>query len=171
MAITKFTGTGKVVTADFKDVKFTGRTKAGADIEITVKNAINVGNIAWAFAGKNDVVDSIKFEGTYDNTDDQSNTTEEPWEVIIDSVSTKASENIMLGSGKLSIGSKTIGLVRGGGTFEVAREFREINVDGDRGMVKDRVDMEGSRPSITVNVLEIINNMADLYPGITKTTT
>ena len=50
MAAVTLQGTGKVLTTDFKSVKWEGLTKAGKMCTITLTNAINMGNISWAFA-------------------------------------------------------------------------------------------------------------------------
>ena len=163
-----YTGTGKVTTADFKEVVFTGKTKSGADISITLHNAINRGNLDWTFAEKNDTVASIEFEACYDNTDEMASSTTEPFSIVCSDSLTGAS-CIMLGAGEVSIGGTTIALTRGGSQFTVEREYREINADGDRGAVKDRLVMDGSRPKLKVNALTILANISELYPALATT--
>lgn len=163
----KYTGTGKIASADYKTVKYVGKTKGGSAVTITLENAINLGNIEWTFAEKDDVVAEIVMAATYDNTDETASTTAEPWSIEVDGASVDASKGIMLGVGIFYIGEDPIALTRGGGKFAVEREFREINADGDRGPVKDRIELETSRATLTMNTLEIVGKVADLYPAIT----
>ena len=67
MATTKYIGTGEVVSADFKTVKWVGKTKSGKAVTIELTNAINMGNIDWTIAEKNDIVPSIEFQACYTN--------------------------------------------------------------------------------------------------------
>lgn len=167
MAITKtITGTGAVTVADFNDVKWIGLTKGGNAITITIKNAINMGNIDWTFAEKNDVVPQVVFTGAYDNTDQASSSTAENWTIEIDGSLTAGASEIILGAGKFYIGQTLIALTRGGGSFNVEREYRKINADGDRGTVKGRVVMEGSECTLTMNVLTMLTNIDKLYSSI-----
>lgn len=162
----KITGTGAVTSADFKEVKWVGLTKGGNAVTITLHDAINMGNIDWTFAEKNDVVPSIEFTACYDNTDTASNSTEEPFEIEINGTVTAGASEIILGAGKFYIGQNLVALTRGGGQFVVEREYREINADGDRGAVKGRVVMEGSRPKLTMNVLTMLTSVSELYSSI-----
>ena len=167
MAITKtITGTGEVTAADFHDVKWVGLTKGGNAITITIKDAINMGNIEWTFAEKNDVVPQVVFTGCYNNTDTASNSTAENWTIEVDGTLTAGASEIILGAGKFYIGQTLIALTRGGGSFKVEREYRRINADGDRGAVKGRVVMEGSECTLTMNVLTMLSNVDDLYSSI-----
>ena len=169
MAIT-IKGTGIVSTSDFKNVKFTGKTKNGKGVEITLKNAINMSNIDLSMVEKNDTVAQLVFTASYSNTDYMAATTgdmEEPWEIkYAGGTSDTAAGTILLGAGVLSIGGVDVALTRGGNQFGVEREFREINADGDRGPVKDRVVMDASRATLTTNALTWITHMADAFPAI-----
>lgn len=162
----KITGTGAVTSADFKEVKWVGLTKGGNAVTITLHDAINMGNIDWTFAEKNDVVPSIEFTACYGNTDTASESTEEPFEIEINGSVTAGASEIILGAGKFYIGQNLVALTRGGGQFVVEREYREINADGDRGAVKGRVVMEGSRPKLTMNVLTMLTSVSELYSSI-----
>lgn len=161
-----YSGTGEVITADFKTVKWVGKTKGGAGITIQLDNAINTGNIEWTFAEKNDVVPAVTFEACYDNTDAASASTAEPWSITTDGTITAGASEIILGAGVFYVGSTAIALTRGGGSFNVEREYREINADGDRGAVKGRVVMEGSRAKLTMNTLTMLSRLSDLYTSI-----
>lgn len=81
-------------------------------------------------------------------------------------------EKILLGQGVVSVGGTPIGLTRGGSSFTVEREFREIEADGDRGPVKGRIVLDTERAALNVNALELFNaqDMTTYYPG-TKITT
>lgn len=162
----KITGTGTVVTADFREVSWVGLTKGGNAVTIKLINAINMGNIDWTFAEKNDTVPAITFTACYTNTDTASASNAEPWEIGINGTLTPGASEIVLGAGKFYIGTQLIALTRGGGQFTVEREYREINADGDRGPVKDRVVMEGSRATLTMNVLTMLGNIDKLYSSI-----
>lgn len=169
MAVTKYKGTGSVSIADFKEVKFEGLTKGGKPVVITLHDAINMGNIDWAFAEKGETVAQVVFTACYDNTDEMSSSTEEPWDIDIETTDA-ASDCIMLGAGKVSIGGTPILLTRGGSQFNTNRTFRDINADGDRGSVKGRVTMDEARATLTLNALEIINKFTALYPAIEAVT-
>lgn len=166
MAATTYTGTGAVIAADFKTVKWVGKTKGGDEITIQLNDAINTGNIEWTFAEKNDVVPSATFEACYANTDSASASTAEPWSITMDATPTSGASEILLGAGVFYIGVTAVALTRGGGSFNVEREYREINADGDRGAVKGRVVMESSRAKLTMNVLTMLTRLTDLYTSI-----
>lgn len=166
MATTKYIGTGEVVSADFKSVKWVGKTKGGKAVTIELLNAINMGNIEWTFAEKNDVVPSIEFQACYLNTDNASNSNTEPWSIEMDSSTSAGASEIILGAGVFYVDGTAVALTRGGGSFTVEREYREINADGDRGAVKDRVVMESSRAKLTMNVLTMLTRLTDIYTSI-----
>lgn len=163
--MSKITGTGTIASTDYKAVKWVGKTKDGKAVTVSLPKAINLGNIDWTFAEKNDVVAQVVFTAVYSNTDETSNSTAENWEVEINGQTAGANE-IMLGAGIFYIGETAIALTRGGGQFTVEREFREINADGDRGPVEGRIEMEASRATLTMNTLQILTRMTDLYAGI-----
>ena len=161
----KIKGTGAVTSSDFKEVKWVGTTKGGNAITIKIFNAINMGNIEWQYAEKNDVVPNIEFTSCYDNTDEASSSTEETWEIEINGAPTGAAA-IILGAGKLYVDNNLIALSRGGGQFTVEREYRNINADGDRGPVKGRVVCEGATAKLSMNVLTMLGNVQNLYSCI-----
>lgn len=163
--MSKFRGTGAVSSKDFKAVKWVGKTKGGKAVTIELEKAINLGNIDWQFAEKNDTVAEIVMTAVYKNTDQIAADTIEPWTIDIEGEETGA-KSIMLGVGLFYIGEKPIALTRGGGKFSVERDFREINADGDRGPVEDRIVMESSRATLTMNVLTILERFADVYTAV-----
>lgn len=77
-----------------------------------------------------------------------------------------SAQNIILGDGVFSIGTTDIALTRGGGSFVVEREYREIDADGDFGPVKGRIRKIRSVAKLTLNALELLEtNLPKLYPS------
>lgn len=174
MALT-IKGTGIVTSTDFKNVTWTGKTKGGKSVVITLKNAIMMDNIDLSMVEKDDTVAALTFTASYANTDAMVSTTgdyEEPWTIAYSGVAADAaSDTILLGAGVVAIGNTDVALTRGGSQFTVEREFREINADGDRGPVKGRVVMDASRATLTVNALTFLTHMADAFPSINVAST
>lgn len=77
-------------------------------------------------------------------------------------------EKILLGYGVFKIADVTIGLTRGGGTFEVEIDYREVVADGDYGPVKGRVVKDREVGSLTINALTAFSKEQFLkyYPGL-----
>lgn len=165
----KYQGTGAISGADYKPVRWVGKDKGGKAVTIELIKAINLGNIDWTFADKDDTVAEIVYTAVYGNTDTAATDTREPWTVEVEGTTSGAAE-IMLGVGVFHIGDTAIALTRGGGKFSVEREFREINADGDRGPVEGRIVMDGSRATLTMNTLQILTRLTDLYPAIETVT-
>lgn len=163
-------GTGIVTTNDFKNVVWTGKTKSGKAVTITLKNAISKSNIDLSFVEKDDTVAQLVFTAAYTNTDYMVATDgdyEEPWEITYaGGASDGAAGTIVLGAGVVSIGGTDVALTRGGSQFTVEREFRNINADGDRGTVKDRVVIDASEATLTLNALTFLTHMADSFAAI-----
>ena len=174
MAIT-IKGTGIVQTTDFREVVWTGKTKNGKAVTITLPNAINLNNIDLTMVEKDDTVAQLVFSAAYNNPDHMVATAgdyEEPWTIAwAGGTSDAPSGTILLGAGVVSIGGTDVALTRGGSQFTVEREFREINADGDRGVVKDRVVMDASRATLTLNALTFLTHMPDSFPAISVTAT
>lgn len=164
----KYKGTGAITSTDFKEVKWVGTTKGGQAVTIEFEKAINMGNIDWTFAEKNETVAQIVMTAVYSNTNEPSESTEEPWTVEVSGAPSGASE-IMLGAGIFYVGGTKVGLTRGGGQLVIEREFREINADGDRGPVEGRISMDASKATLTLNTLQILSRFADFYPAIAVT--
>lgn len=55
----------KIIEGDHNDVTWTGKTKDGKSVTITIENAINMGNIEWTLEDKNEVVPSLEFTAMY----------------------------------------------------------------------------------------------------------
>lgn len=80
-------------------------------------------------------------------------------------------QNIILGQGVFYINEVAIGLTRGGGSFTIEREVRQIEADGDRGPVKGRNVIDKATPKLMMSALEIIpENLPKMYAA-TKATT
>lgn len=79
-------------------------------------------------------------------------------------------QNILLGYGIIKINDQPIGLTRGGSTFTVEREYRNIEADGDRGPVKGRVIIDKEVAKLTVKSLEFFTSeqITKYYPGLEK---
>lgn len=173
MAIT-IKGTGIVTSADFQTITWTGKTKAGKSVVITLKNAVNMSNIDLSMVEKDDTVAQLTFTGTYGNTDHMVGTTsdyEEPWSIsYAGAANDGAADSILLGAGIVSIGGIDVALTRGGSEFHVEREFRNINADGDRGTVQGRVVIDASEATLTVNALTFLTSMANIYSAISVST-
>lgn len=163
-------GTGIVTSADFQNVTWTGKTKSGKSVVITLSNAISLGNIDWTMAEKDDIVAKIEMTGCYTNTNKMVSTTsdyEEPWSIAYAGTNADAAaDQIILGAGVFAIGGTDVALTRGGGQFTVEREFRKINADGDRGPVKDRVVMDASVAKLVLNDLSFLTSMPKIYSAI-----
>jgi len=67
-----------VVDADYNTtVKWTGKTKAGKAVVITLENAINLENIDWTLADKDEIIPKLTFTAAYLDTA----RTTEPWKI------------------------------------------------------------------------------------------
>lgn len=79
---------------------------------------------------------------------------------------------ILLGDGIFKVAGTAVGLVRGGGTFTVEREYRDIEADGDMGPVKDRVVINKQIAKLSFKRLQkILTNFPTQYPAVTTSTT
>lgn len=171
---TVYTGAGYVQDSDFRYVKWVGRTKGGKPVQIEMEKAFCNSNPEWTFEEKNDTTAQIVLEGAYDDAKLEQDDRTEPWKLTVDGVESGNSE-IVLGVGKFYIGTNAedavyVGLSRGGGSFVVEREFREINADGDPGLVAGRVEKEMARPKLTLTALQWLTKVDKLYSCITTVT-
>lgn len=169
-----YTGAGRVSDADFRYVKWVGRTKGGKPIQIELEKAFCRSNPDWKFEEKNDTVAAVEFEGVYDDEKLAADDRTEPWKLTADGIEAGNSE-IVLGVGKFYLGTSAtdavhVGLTRGGGSFIVEREFREINADEDPGAVAGRIEKEMGRPKLTLNALQWLTKVDQLYTCIQKVT-
>lgn len=67
-AVGTLSSTLKIVEGDHNDITWTGKTKDGKSVTITIENAINMGNIEWTLEDKNEVVPSLEFTAMYKET-------------------------------------------------------------------------------------------------------
>jgi hypothetical protein len=81
-------------------------------------------------------------------------------------------DKILLGYGLVSVDGEPLGLTRGGSTFTVEREVRNIEADGDRGTVKGRVVIDTEEATLVVNALEIFSDaeLSKYFPALDLTT-
>lgn len=170
-----YTGAAQVEATDYRYIKWVGKTKGGQPIQIELPVAFCRSNPDWAFAEKNETTPEVEFEGVYDDeklaTDDRT----EPWKLTLPEGLKAGNEEILLGVGKFYIGktetdAKPVGLTRGGGSFVVEREYRDINADDDPGSVKDRISKDTARPKLKLTALQWLSKVSDLYACI-KTVT
>lgn len=82
-----------------------------------------------------------------------------------------ANEKILLGYGIFTVGDQPVGLTRGGGSFVVETEYREVEADGDKGVVKGRVVIDRQDAKLTVNALSMFSaeEMKKFYPALEST--
>lgn len=170
-----YTGAGRVTDADFRYLKWVGRTKGGKAVQIVLEKAFCRSNPDWKFEEKNDTVAAVEFEGAYTDENLANDDRTEPWELTIDGVEA-GNDEIILGVGKFYLGTSAedavhVGLTRGGGSFIVEREFREINADEDPGLVVGRIEKEMARPKLTLNALQWLTKVDKLYTCITTKNT
>lgn len=71
------TGTLNILDSDYNTVTWTGTTKSGKPVIITLLNAINLEKIDWTIKDKDEIVPQITYTATYD--EDSRKT--EPWEI------------------------------------------------------------------------------------------
>lgn len=175
MAMTTYTGAGNVTAADVRYVKWEGKTKGGKPIVIELEKAFSRSNPDWTFEEKNDTTPEVEFEGMYSDDKLAAGDRTEPWKLTLPDGLTAGNEEILLGVGKFHLGKTKedavyVGLTRGGGSFVVEREYREINADDDPGLVEGRVEKTSGRPKLKLNLLQWLTKVPDLYACVTTTT-
>lgn len=168
MANTVYTGAGQVAASDFRYLKWVGRTKGGLPVQIELPEAICRSNPEWTFEEKNETTPEVEFEGVYNDEKLAANDRTEPWVLTLPDGLTAGNAEIVLGVGKFYIGTNAddaeyVGLTRGGGSFVVEREFRDINADDDPGSVKDRISKDTGRPKLKLTALQWLTKVSDLY--------
>lgn len=162
-----YRGTGKITANDFKaSVKWVGRTKAGKAITIKLFNAINMGAMEWQYADKGEIVNEVTFTGSYTQEELDAGSTVEPFEIITEDGVASGEAEIILGAGKFYINEIAVGLSRGGGKFTRGAEIREITADNDRGTVTNRVVMDAAKPTLSINAMELLTRVTELYPAM-----
>ena len=171
MASTVYTGAAQVTASDYRYLKWVGKTKKGLPVQIELPEAICRSNPDWAFEEKNETTPEIEFEGVYNDEALAADDRTEPWILTLPDGLTAGNEEILLGVGKFYIGTTKddavyVGLTRGGGSFVVEREFRDINADDDPGSVKDRISKDTGRPKLKLNMLQWLSKVSNLYSCI-----
>ncbi len=172
MANVVYTGAGHVTDEDTRYVKWVGKTKAGSPIMIELPTAFCRSNPDWKFTEKDDTVVEIEFEGLYDDEKLAKDDLTEPWKLTVPDTVKAGNGEILLGVGKFYLGktagdAQYIGLSRGGGSFVVERNFREINADDDPGAVAGRIDKTEGRPKLKLSMLQWLSKVDKLYSCIT----
>ena len=172
-------GKGDIGTSDEKAIRWVGKTKSGLAVKITIPRAICKDNIELTMAEKDDIINSLEYEGLYTDAALAQDNKDEPWEIeYLSPAASAETDHIVLGLGKFYVGDADstqdsdftcVGLTRGGGSFNVEREFREINADGDPGAVSGRIAKEGGRPKLKLSSLEVTKTFA-LHAAIVTTT-
>ena len=165
-----YTGAGNVSASDFRYVKWVGRTKGGKPCQIELEKGFCRSNPDWKFEEKNDTTAEVEFEGAYSDDKLAAGDRTEPWKLSVDGIEAGNAE-IILGVGKFYIGTtaedaQPVGLTRGGGSFMVEREFREINADEDPGLVEGRIEKEMARPKLKLVALQWLTKVDKLYSCI-----
>ena len=169
-----YTGAGHVTDADFRYIKWVGRTKGGKAVQIELEHGFCRSNPDWKFEEKNDTTAEVEFEGAYTDENLAKGDRTEPWKLTVDGVEA-GNDEIVLGVGKFYLGTTKedavyVGLTRGGGSFIVEREFREINADEDPGLVVGRIEKEMARPKLKLVALQWLTKVDKLYNCITTAT-
>lgn len=172
MATTVYTGAGQVSEADIRYVKWIGRTKGGKSVQIEMEKAICRSNPDWKFEEKNETTAEVEFEGLYTDANLAKDDRTEPWKLTLGEGLAEGVGEIILGVGRFYIGTsstdaKAVALTRGGGSFIVEREYRDINADEDPGSVADRILKDTGRPKLKLVALQWLTKVSSLYACIT----
>ena len=175
MANKVYTGAGQVSESDVRYVKWVGRTKGGQAIQIELEKAICRSNPDWKFEEKNETTPEVEFEGLYTDEALAADNRTEPWKLTVPDGVTAGNGEIVLGVGKFYIGTtaedaEPVGLTRGGGSFVVEREYRDIVADEDPGSVEGRVLKDTGRPKLKLTTLQWLTKVPVLYSCMTTTT-
>ena len=168
MAENVYTGTGQLSDSDVRYVKWVGRTKSGKAVQIEMEKALCRSNLDWKFEEKNETTIEVEFEGLYDDAKLAAGDRTEPWKLTLSDGLTEGVGEIILGVGKFYIGAtsadaKPVALTRGGGSFVVEREYRDIAADEDPGSVAGRVLKDTGRPKLKLVALQWLTKVSTLY--------
>ena len=175
MANNVLTGAGQVAASDFRYIKWVGKTKGGLPVQIELPEAFCRSNPEWTFEEKNETTPEVEFEGVYSDEQLEKDIRTEPWKLTLPAGLTAGNAEMLLGVGKFYIGTtaedaKYVGLTRGGGSFVVEREFRDVNADDDPGSVKDRISKDSGRPKLKLTALQWLSKVSDLYSCVQAVT-
>lgn len=175
MANTIYTGAAQVEETDVRYVKWVGKLKGGKTVQIELEKAFCRSNPDWTFEEKNETTAEAEFEGLYDDEKLAADDRTEPWKLTLPDGLKAGNEEMILGVGKFYLGTSAtdaqlVGLTRGGGSFVVEREFRDINADDDPGAVAGRISKDSARPKLKLVALQWLTKVDKLYSCI-KTVT
>lgn len=74
----KITGDHTIKDEDYQDeVTWTGKTREGKPVKITIRNAINLENIDWEMKDKDEVINTLTYEACFTEGELE----EEPWDI------------------------------------------------------------------------------------------
>lgn len=168
MVANNYTGVGNVTDRDTRYVRWEGKTKGGQAVSIELPKAFCRSNPDWTFEEKNDTTVEVEFEGMYTDEQLAAGDRTEPWKLILTEGIEAGNGEILLGVGRFWVGqaaedAQPVGLTRGGGSFIVEREYREINADDDPGLVEGRVEKTSGRPKLKLNALQWLTKVPNLY--------
>lgn len=175
MATTVYTGAAQVEATDVRYVKWVGKLKGGKPVQIELEKAFCRSNPDWTFEEKNETTAEVEFEGLYTDealaTDDRT----EPWKLTLPEGLKAGNEEMILGVGKFYLGTSAqdatlVGLTRGGGSFVVEREYRDINADDDPGAVEGRISKDTARPKLKLVALQWLTKVPQLYACVKPVT-
>lgn len=71
------TATADIQDTDYNTITWTGKTKGGRGVVITLQNAINLENLDWALIDKDEIVPALTFTAAYN----EATRTTEPWDI------------------------------------------------------------------------------------------
>jgi hypothetical protein len=170
-----YTGAAQVEATDIRYVKWVGKLKGGKTVQIELEKAFCRSNPDWTFEEKNETTAEVEFEGLYDEEKLAAGDLTEPWKLTLPEGLKAGNEEMILGVGKFYLGSTKddavlVGLTRGGGSFVVEREYRDINADDDPGAVAGRISKDSARPKLKLVALQWLTKVDKLYNCI-KTVT
>jgi hypothetical protein len=170
-----YTGAAQVEATDVRYVKWVGKLKGGKTVQIELEKAFCRSNPDWTFEEKNETTAEVEFEGLYDDEKLAADDRTEPWKLTLPEGLKAGNEEMILGVGKFYLGSTKddavlVGLTRGGGSFVVEREYRDINADDDPGAVAGRISKDSARPKLKLVALQWLTKVDKLYNCI-KTVT
>lgn len=170
-----YTGAAQVEDTDVRYVKWVGKLKGGKTVQIELEKAFCHSNPDWTFEEKNETTAEVEFEGLYDDEKLAADDRTEPWKLTLPEGLKAGNEEMILGVGKFYLGTTKddavlVGLTRGGGSFVVEREYRDINADDDPGAVAGRISKDSARPKLKLVALQWLTKVDKLYNCI-KTVT
>lgn len=166
-----YTGAAQVEATDIRYVKWVGKLKGGTAVQIELEKAISRSNPDWTFEEKNETTAEVEFEGLYDEEKLAADDRTEPWKITLPEGLKAGNEEMILGVGKFYLGTnkgdaELVGLTRGGGSFVVEREYRDIAADDDPGAVAGRISKDTARPKLKLVALQWLTKVDKLYSCI-----